>query len=186
MNLNSEEDSEIVRLGFGLALVTLCLAIGFQYVLDRALTRVRESMNCAFEVLTDADVILDGLDRLSLDQRAFIRTGDLRFSQDLAESVMVIQSHMDFLRQVGRKASRLRDPVARLDRAVDWALVSLRKSNEVEKSEGPAAAIASLNNDESIDEARNEAQQLRKLVTDGAFERVRTERKLESILDVLI
>ncbi len=184
MELN--EDSEIVRFGFCLALVSLCLGIGFQYAFDRALSRVGESMNGAFVVLTDADLIVDGLDRLSLNKRSFIRTGDLRFSDGVYESVTLIQRQMDSLRQVAKKNSRLRDPVARLDQAVDWALASLRRSNEAEKSDGPAAAIALLDRDESIAEARTDAQQLRKLATDDAFKRIRTERKMKSILDILI
>ncbi len=185
MDLSSGEDSATVRIGSGLALVALCLAIGFHYALNRALTRVGASMNGAFLVVDDVDSILDGLDRLSLNQRFFLRTGDLRFSQDVYESITRIQRHMDSLRSVAQKGNRLRGPIAKLARAIDWALDSLRRSNDLEKSEGSAEAIALLDKDESIAEAEKEAEQLRKLATEGVFDRVRTERKMKSILDVL-
>ena len=185
IDLESGEDCGILRLAFGLALVVLCLGIGFHHALNRALTRVGDSINSGFLVVNDVDSILDGLDRLSLNQRSFLRTSDLQFSQDVYESVTTIQRHMDSLRQVAREGSRLRDPIAGLDRAVDCALDSLRRSDELEKSEGPAVAVASLDKDESIAEAGKEAEHLRNLATDGVFDGVRTERKMKSILDVL-
>jgi hypothetical protein len=91
MDLDSVEDFGIVRLGFGLALVVFCLGIGVHYAFNRALTTVADSMQCGFLVVDNVDSIVDGLDRLSLNQRSFFRTGDLRFAQDVYESVTVIQ-----------------------------------------------------------------------------------------------
>jgi hypothetical protein len=182
---HNAEDSRVVRLGSALALVILCLEIGFHYALNRALTRVSNSMNCALLVFDDVDSIVDGLDRLSLNQRFLIRTGDPRFAQDMYESVMGIERQMDSLRQVARKGSKLGGPIAELDRAVDLALSSLRRSNEVERSEGSAAAIRLLDKDGSIAEARREAQQLRNLAANGVFDRVRAERGMKSIFDLL-
>jgi CHASE3 domain sensor protein len=186
MDLNSGESSEITRLGFGLALVVLCLGTGFHYALNRVLTRVGASMNGAFLVFDDVDGIVDSLDRLSLNYRFFIRTGDLHFSQDVYESVAVAQKRMDSLRRVAGKDSRLRDSIARLDRAIDWEVALLRKASELDKSKGPADAIALLDKDESIEEARTEAEHLRLLATKGAFDRLRTERKMKWILDVML
>ncbi len=185
MDLGSGAPSATVRIGSGLALVVLCLGIGFHCALNRALTRVGDSMNGGFLVVNDVDSIMDGLDRLSLNQRSFLRTGDLRFSQDVYESITRIQRHMDSLRQIAQKGSRLRGPIAKLDRAIDCALDSLGRSNELEKSEGSAQAIKLLDKDESIAEAAKEAEQLRKLATEGMFDRVRTERRMTAVLDVL-
>jgi hypothetical protein len=68
---------------------------------------------------------------------------------------------------------------------VDLALDSLRSSNEIEKSKGAAEAIVLLDRDESIDEARSEAEHLRIQAIKRLFDRVRTERKVMSILDQL-
>ena len=69
------------------------------------------------------------------------------------------------------------------ERAVTWALDSLGKSNDLNESMGSGIAIALLDNDDSIDDAKRVAQELRRLVTDGVFDRVRTERKMKAILD---
>jgi hypothetical protein len=164
----------------------LCLGTGFHYALNRALTRVGASINGAFLVVDDVDSIVDVLDRLSINYRVFIRAGDLHFSQDVYESLTVVQRRMDSLRRVAGKDSRLGDSIARLDRAIDWEVALLRKASELDKSKGPADAIALLDKDESIEEARTEAEHLRLLATKGVFDRLRTERNMKSILDVLL
>src|SRR5260370_24051206 len=158
MDLNSAEDSGIVRIGFALALVVICLGIGFHYALNRSLTKVNNSLTGGFLVLEHVDSILDDLDRLSFTQRAFLSTGDERFSQDVVESVMGIERHMDSLQQIARKGARLHAPVDNLARAIDWALNSLGKSNEIEQTSGAAVAIALLDNDESLEDAQELAQ----------------------------
>jgi CHASE3 domain sensor protein len=185
MDLSTAEDSAIVRIGFGLALVVICLAIGFRFALNRSLTKVSNSLIGGFLILDHVDNILDDLDRLSLNQRAFLSTGDERFSQDVVESVMGIERQIDSLQQIARKGARLHAPVNQLARAIDWALDSLGRSNELEQTSGAAVAIALLDNDESIEDAKEVAQELRRQATDGVFDRVRTERKIKSILDVL-
>jgi len=185
MDLNSAEDSRIVRTGFALALVVICLAIGFHCALNRSLTKVNDSLTGGFLILEHVDSILDDLDRLSLNQRAFLGTGDERFSQDVVESVMEIERHMDSLQQIARKGARLRPPIDNLARAIDWALDSLGKSNEIEQTSGAAVAIALLDNDESLEDAKDVAQRLRRQATDGVFDRVQTERKMKAILDVI-
>jgi CHASE3 domain sensor protein len=185
MEPDSFEDYGIVRLGFGLALVVLCLEIAFHCARNRSLTRVENSVHGAFLIVNDVDSIVDSLDRLSLNQRSFLRTGDLHFSQDVAESVVGIDRHLDSLRIIAHNGSPLRDSIGAMDRAIGLALHSLRRLNEIEKSKGPAEAIVLLDRDESIDEARSEAGHLRKLATERAFDRVRTERQVRSMLDQL-
>jgi hypothetical protein len=161
------------------------LGIGFHCAFNRALTRIGASIKGGFVVIGDVDSIIDGLDRLSLNQRSFLRTGDLHFAQDVYESVTQIQRHMDSMRRVGPKGSRLRGAITSLDHAVDLALDSLGKSTEMEKSEGPAPAIKLLDQDQSIADAEMEAERLRNLATEGVFDRVRAERRMSSIPDVL-
>ena len=94
MDPYSAEDSWTIR-GLGLALVVICLAIGFHYALNRTLTKVNDSVTGGFLVVEHVDAIVDDLDRLTLNQRAFLGTGDERFSQDVVESVMGIERHLD-------------------------------------------------------------------------------------------
>jgi CHASE3 domain sensor protein len=184
MDPYSAEDSWTIR-GLGLALVVICLAIGFHYALNRTLSKVNASVTGGFLVVEHVDAIVDDLDRLTLNQRAFLGTGDERFSQDVVESVMGIERHLDSLNQLKTRGPRVRSAITKLERAVGWALDSLGKSNDLNQSMGSGIAIALLDNDDSIDDAKRVAQELRKEVTDGVFDRVRTERKMKAILDVL-
>jgi hypothetical protein len=186
MDSESGEESAILKLGAGLALVALCMGIGFRFVLTSSLTRIDRSIDGAFLVTDNVDSILDSLDRLSLNQRFFIRTGDSRFSQDVYESVTVIERQMDSLRQVAHHGSRLRGSIAGLNRALDCVLATLRRCNEVEKSHSSAAALALLDQDESIVEAEQRARQLRMLAIEGVFDRVRSEGTIKSIIDGFI
>lgn len=185
MDPYSAEDSWIIKAGCALALIAICLAIGFHYALNRSLTKVNDFVTGGFVIVDHIDAIVDDLDRLSLNQRAFLGTGDERFSQDVVESVMGIERHMDSLEQLKRQGPRLRTAVSRLDHSIEWALNSLGKSNELNQSLGSGIAIALLDNDDSITEAKMVAQDLRRQATDGVFDRVRTQRKMKAILDVL-
>jgi len=62
---------------------------------------------------------MDGLNRLSLSQRSFLRTGDLHFSQDVAESVIGIQKDVDSLHRIVTKRGRLRDKIIELSGAIE-------------------------------------------------------------------
>jgi hypothetical protein len=186
MDYVSEEESAILKLGAGMALLALCMGIGFRLVLNSSLTKIGRSIDGAFLVTDNVDSIVDGLDRLNLNQRFFIRTGDSRFSQDVYESVTVIERQMDSLRQVARHGSRLRASIAGLDRALDGVLATLRRCNEVEKSQSSAAAVALLDKDESIVEAEQRARQLRNLAIEGVFDRVGSEGTMKSIIDGFI
>jgi hypothetical protein len=75
--------------------------------------------------------------------------------------------------------------LTRLERSIDWALDSLGKSNDLNQTRGSGIAIALLDNDDSIADARSVAQELRKEVTDGVFDRFRSQRKMQTIKDVL-
>ncbi len=171
--------------GLGLALVLICLAIGFHYAINRTLTKVNDSLTGGFLVVEHVDAIVDDLDRLTLNQRAFLGTGDERFSQDVVESAMGIERQSGLTESVKTRGPRVKGAITKLERAVAWALDSLGKSNDLNQSMGSGVAIALLDNDDSIDDAKRVAQELRREVTDGVFDRVRHERKMKAILDVL-
>ena len=173
-----------IRFGSALVLVILCLGVAFQCSLDRVLTRIGASTTRGLLVIDDLDSIIDALDRLSLSQRSFLHTGDLRFSQDVAESVMRINGRVDSLRRAVVKPDPLRDATIKLSGAIDCGLKSMRRSNEVEQSAGTAAALTLLDNDVSMDDARIQAEQVRRLATDAIFDRVRAEHRI-SIFDLL-
>jgi hypothetical protein len=185
MDLNSAEDSKSVRLLFGLAIVVLCLGIGFHHALKRTLSQVSDSLVGSLVVVDHVDSIVNQLDRLNIDQRAFLSTGDDRFSEVVVESIMGIDRNLESLEVEARKDRRLIDPVGKLSQSIGGVMDSMGKSFQVEKTAGAAVAIAYLDDDPSVDGAKGDALRLRRMATDGVFARMRNESRIKSILNVL-
>jgi CHASE3 domain sensor protein len=185
MELYSAEDSRIVRSGFGLALVILCLVIAFSHAHIRSLTKIGDSLTSSLVVVDHVDSVLNDLDRLSVDQRAFLSTGDDHFSQDVAESAIALSHQVNFLNVLVAKKIPLQAPVAKLALELRWALNAVGRSYDIQEMAGSAAAIAYLDTDPSIFDAKLDAEQLRSRATDSLFDRVRAERRVKAIMEVL-
>ncbi len=185
MDLTSAEDSKFIRILCILTMAVICLAISFRFVLNHTLNRVSNSVTGGLIVVENVDSIVDNLDRLNNNQRAYLSTGDDRFSEEVAESIIAISSDLEALKQVSVKGEPLRRRVRNLSHQIDWVLDSMEKTYEVQQSAGNAVAVALLDNDESVTEAKMAAMSLKKTATDGMFDRVRNERKMRSVFEVL-
>jgi CHASE3 domain sensor protein len=185
VDLNSAEDSKIVKMACALAAAVMCLAICFRLVLNHTLTKFTVSLTEGLVVADDIDSILDDLDLLGINQRAFLSSGDDRFSDDVAESVTGLISHLESLKQVSVNGEPLRRRTGKLSHSIDWVLESVGKSFELQQTSGSAVAIAALDNDDAIKDAKMEALALKTLATNGVFDRMRSEREMRSILEVL-
>jgi CHASE3 domain sensor protein len=185
MDLVSAEDSKIVRMACGLAAAVICLSICFRFVLNHTLTKVTNSVTGSLIVVENCDALLDDLNRLNVNQRAYLATGDDWYSEKVAESVIEISTNLESLKQVSVRGESLRRRIRKLSGKIDWALASVEKSYDLQQTVGSGVAIALLDNDEAVDDAKMEAVSLKKLVTDGMLDRVQTERKIRSILEVL-
>jgi CHASE3 domain sensor protein len=185
MDLNLAEDSITLRVMFGAGLVIICLGIGFYHALNRSLAHVHDSFVGGLGVVDHVDNLLMQLDRLNTDQRAFLSTGDDRFSEDVVESIMGIDRNLESLRAAADKDQRLRKPVDSLDRSINWVLDSMGRAFEIERTAGTAVAIALLDDDSSVDGAKDDAQKLRTVATNGVFDRLRSERRIRSIFNIL-
>lgn len=185
MDLVSAEDSKIVRMFCVLAASVICLSICFRFVLDHTLNKVTNSVTASLIVVENCDAILDALDRLNINQRAFLSTADERYSEAVAESVISISTNLESLKQISVRGESLRLRVHKLSGKIDYALASIEKSYELKQTVGSAVAIALIDNDEALEEAKAEAMGLKKLATDGMLNRFETQRKFRSILEVL-
>lgn len=136
-------------------------------------------------VVENCDSLLDDLDRLGDNQRAYLSTGDDRYSEAVAESVIEISTGLEALKQISIRGESLRRRVRKLSGKIDWALASVEKSYELQKTVGSGVAIALLDNDDAFEEAKLEAVSVKKLATDGMLDRMETERQMRSILQVL-
>jgi CHASE3 domain sensor protein len=185
MDLSSAEDSKIVRMACGLAAAAICLSILFRFVLNHTLTKVTNSVTGGLIVVENVDSLVENLDRLNINQRAYLATSDDRYSEEVAESVITISTDLEALKGIWIKGEPLQRRVTKLSHQIDWALESVGKTYELQQDISPAVAIALLDNDDSLSEAKMQALALKKAATDSMFDRVETERKLRAILQVL-
>jgi CHASE3 domain sensor protein len=187
MDLNSVEDSAIVRMAAGVALIAICLAIGFRSALSLSLGKVATSLTRGVTVVEKVDDIVDDLDRLRVSQRAFLCTGEDRFAQGVIESATELIENVGDLKQLTAPSSALARQIAHVSHSVDSALELVGESNDLQHYFGTDAAVTLLDDDgdHSIESAETDAIALKKLATSRVLERVRIEGKLRSVLEVV-
>ncbi len=187
MNLDSAEDSNLLRLAAGAVLLIICLGTAFSLALDRTFSKVSNSLIGSFAVVEHADGIVDDLDRLRIDQRAFLSTGEDCYSEDIVESATQIINHLDALEQLPVHGQALRRQIARLSHSVHGALNMVGLSNNLQQHWGTAVALELLDEDgyNAIETARMDALAVKRLATDRAMHRVSVERKPRLVLDML-
>jgi CHASE3 domain sensor protein len=184
MELNAAEDSNLVRLACGLALAIACLVLSIRFALGRAFLETRRSVIGVLIVVEKTDSITGNLDRLATNQRAFLSTGDERFGVEVAESVMALSYDLETLEQISANLAPVRRRVTALSHRIDLAFASIRKTYDLQQRLGSGAAIAMLNRDGAVDDAKQEAVVLKRAATERMFDRVEMESRPGSILRV--
>src|SRR5271156_3939862 len=112
MDLNSVEDSAIVRMTAGVALIAICLAIGFRSALSISLGKIAATLTRGVPVVEKVDDIVDDLDQLRVSQRAFLCTGEDRFAQGVIESATGLIENIGVLKQLTAPSSALARQIA--------------------------------------------------------------------------
>lgn len=186
MDTECAEDSKIVKMLFGFALVALCMGIGAHTVLDRELARLGESMTESDMVVENVDEIVDDLNRLDISMRAFLSAGDGRFSDDVVLSVTAVEVHMESLQQVAVKRRRFKRSVARLNHMVKLTLDSAGKPPRVRHALGTGNIIASLDQTSALACARIEAAEVKDEARQDVLSVIHTQRGAASLLDLLL
>ncbi len=142
-------------------------------------------MTGGLSLIENIDSIINNLDRLSMNQRAFLYTGDEGFAAGVAESVLAISNNLTSIKQISVNDEPLQRKATILSHSIDWALESIEKAYDLQQHFGSGPAIALLDHDDAVEDAKEEALSLKKVATDGMFDRVRTEREVRSILEEL-
>jgi len=183
----SIEDSKAVRSGAGLAVLVICLAIAFRCAIDCSLAMMNNSLTGTLLVVGYADDILDDMDRLRVDQRAFLSTGNDCFSDGIYESATSMLVDLDALEKLRLQSRALRGQILRVSDSVHSALDLVGRSNELEQSDGTSVALALLDGDanNSIEDARAGAVELKRLATDRILYRIQPSRILRYALAAL-
>jgi CHASE3 domain sensor protein len=187
MDLNSVEDSTILRMAAGVAVIAICLTIGFRSALSLSLGKVVISVTRGVTVVEKVDDIVDDLDRLRVSQRAFLSTGEDRFAQGVIESVTELIENVGVLKQLTAPGSALARQITRVSQSIDLAIELVGESNDLQHYFGTEAAVTLLDDDgdHSIESAETEAIQLKKLAAAHVLERARAEGRLRSVLEVV-
>jgi hypothetical protein len=171
----------------GLALVFVWGVISLAHAYDRSLTRMNDSFTQSFMIADRLGGILDALSRLSVDQQAFLSTGDARFQDGVIESGEALTIDIGMLNSLAAKAELQRPPIASLSRSVDQVLNLVGESDGVRQRRGASAALAYFDSREiAIAEAKLQAGQLRSEIGRRISDRVRDARSPRVLLqDVL-
>ena len=185
MDSFSAEDSLLAKVGLGVAMALLCSLIFVSYLQNRSMARMSETLSQNFAVLDRVDGILLALDRLRVEQRAFLATDDEEFSEGIVESIMTLQLNINGLKALSAKGQLQPAPVAKLGHTVNRMFDLIGQSYELRTLVGTDAAVEFFDANPAMVDAQTEAQALRRGATAGFFARLAQERKARSALKVL-
>src|SRR5262245_50422031 len=146
--------------GFVLAVIWGALWLGHAY--DRSLARLNESFSQAFAVAGRLDAIAGALDRLNVDQQAFLSSGDHRFLEGVWESTPSLDDDIAWLSDLTTQSGLPPAPLTSMSHAIKEVLDSVGDSYYLRDLRGRAAARAFFAAKESaIAAAKSQADALR-------------------------
>jgi hypothetical protein len=182
----SSEKYPWVSLLLGFALVFVWGVMSLGHVYDRSLARVNESFTQGFMVVERIGAMLDALARLSVDQEAFLSTGDERFQDGVIESAQTLELDMYMLNLADR--AKLQRPLLNsLSRSIDLFLGSVADSDEIRDDRGRVAAVAFFESkDATIADTESQAEQLRIEITGCVFDRIRSASGTRALFEALL
>jgi hypothetical protein len=181
------EKYEWLSLLSGLALIFAWGVISLAHGHERSLASVDNFFTQGSMIMEGLGGVSDDLDRLGIDQRAFLSTGDLQFQDGVIESTEALLLHMSRLQSLAVKNRLQRSPLADLQLGVDRALGSVGESDAIAARRGRAAAIEFFADREAaIWEARAQADHLRAMVSESISNRIRNARSPRAFLHDLV
>ncbi len=112
------------------------------------------------------------MDRLGIDQRAFLSIGDHRFLEGVWSGTVSLERHLDSTRALtANEAQRAR--AARLPATVRQVLDSVALSYDIKDARGARAALAFFDAHESVIAAtRSQAEELKTWIVRDTFDQI--------------
>ncbi len=174
-----------VLLGFVLVFVWGVISLAHAY--DRSLTRMNASFTRGFMIVERLGAVLDAVSRISVDQQAFLSSGDARFQDGVVESAEALKIDISVLNSLAAKANVQSPALAKLARSIDQVLSMAGESDAIRQRRGAPAALAYFDSKETaISEARLQVTHLKDEINRHLSDRVRTARSPKALLrDVL-
>jgi hypothetical protein len=174
-----------VLIGFALVFVWGVMSLVRAY--DRSLAKANDSFIQGFMVVEELGVIVEALARLSVDQEAFLSTGDQRFQDGVIESAVTFAVDMDRLNALAAGSKSQRPLLNRLSGSLKQVLGWVAESDEIRDVRGRVAAVAFFESKEAaISDAKSQAEQLRVEITGCVSDRIRSGRGSSALFQVLL
>ena len=186
MDLSSEEYPWLYLL-LGFALMSAWTVISVANAHQRSLARVNDSFAEGSMFADRLGAISDDLARISVEQEAFLSTGDLRFQDVVIETSEKLTIDIGMLDSFAAKGNWPRSVLTRLSRSVDQVLSSVGESDQIADARGTAAAVAYFESrEDAISDAQRQADHLKSKITGSISDRIRNARTTRAFLQDLL
>jgi hypothetical protein len=182
--MDSSEKNPWLSMWLGLALIFAWGLMSLAHAYNRSLAAVSDSFNQGFMLLGRLGTIVDALDRLGVDQRAFLSTGDERFQDGVIENAEALEINIDMLNSPAAIGKSQRVLLIGLSQSVRQVLDSVGESDGIRNVRSGAAATAFFDSKEdAVALAKWQAEQLRIAITRGMSGRIRKARSCNALLE---
>jgi hypothetical protein len=182
--MDSSDKYPWISLWLGLALVFAWGVMSLARAYDRNLATVSDSFTRGFMLLGRLGTIVDALDRLGVDQRAFLSTGDERFQDGVIENAESLEINMDMLNTLAA-ANESQRPLISLSRSIKDVLDLVGESDGIRERSSPAAADFFDSKEDVVSLAKWQADQLRIEVTRSMSVRIQKARGSNALFEGL-
>ena len=183
----SSEKYPWLSLLLGLALMFVWGVMSLAHAYDRGLAEVNDSLIQGFMAVEQIGVVVDALGRLSVDQEAFLSTGDLRFQDGVIESAETLAIDQGRLNSLVASSKSQRSLLNSLSRSIEQVLGSVAESDEIRDMRGRVAAVAFFQSKQAaISDAKSQAGQLRIAITGCISDRLRSARSTSALFQTLL
>jgi CHASE3 domain sensor protein len=183
----SSEKSPWMSLVIGFVLVFAWGVMSLAHAYEQSLAKVNDSFDQGFMVVEQLGTILSSLDRLSVDQRAFLSTGETRFQDGVIATAETLQLDVDKLNSMAAISKVRRAPLAGLSGSIKQILASVGESDKIRDARGAAAAVAFFDSREpAMALATWQADQLRIAISRRITERIRGAYGANALVEALL
>ena len=185
--MDSSEKYPWMSLWLGLALVFAWGVMSLAHAYEQSLAEVNDSFDQGFMVVGQLGTILSSLDRLSVDQRAFLSTGETRFQDGVIESAETLELDVDKLNSMAAGNKLRHAPLTGLSGSIKQILASVGESDKIRDARGAVAAVAFFDSMEpAMSLATWQADQLRVEISRRITERIRGAYGANALVEALV
>lgn len=182
----SSEKYPWLSLWLGIALVFAWGVMSLAQAYDRSIATVSDSFNHGFMLLSRVEAVIDALNRLGVEQRAFLSTGDENFQDPVIESAEALEIDMDILHSLTTADGPQYSLLTALPQSISRVLDLVGESDSIRDAHGGAAAAAFFQSrDDTLAFAKCQAEQLKIEITRGMSERIRKARDSKVLFEAI-